>query len=124
MNESDKQAFLIKMKEMANAVDRKIEIDQVDSFFKLLKSYPINIVCTAMDKALEGRDGDNKYLTRAMLTIPEIRREAAVLVSGKSKELKVGCEKCNHTGFMLTDGPYGQPIAERCECFLAVIKAQ
>jgi len=124
MIESDRPVFLEKMKEMAYAVDRKITPDQIDSYFKHLKDFPINLACEAMDKALENRDGDDIYLTRTILTVPEIRLEAEKLADATREEQKVGCEKCNYTGFILTDRPDAQPIARRCECLLGIIEAK
>lgn len=124
MNETERPLFLRKMKEMANAVDRKITPEQVDSYFKHLKDYPIETVCKAMDKALDERNGDDIYLTRTLLTVPEIRREAEKLTEATREEQKSGCEKCNYTGFILIDSPDAQPVARRCECSLAVIKAK
>ena len=124
MNDTDRSFFLEKMKEMANAVDRKITPGQVDSYFKHLKGYPIDIVCKAMDKALDDRNGDDIYLIRTILTVPEIRQQAEKLAEATREKNKVGCEKCNYTGFILTDRPDAQPIAKRCECLLAVIEAK
>ena len=124
MNETDRPLFLEKMKEMANTVDRKITPEQIDSYFKHLKDYPIDIVCKAMDKALDDRNADDIYLIRTILTVPEIRQQAEKLAKATREENKVGCEKCNYTGFILTDRPDAQPIARRCECLLAAIKAQ
>lgn len=124
MNESDRLLFLAKMKEMSYAVDRKITPDQIDSNFKHLKDFPINLVCEAMDKALENRDGDDIYLTRTILTVPEIRQEAEKLAAASRKKQKVGCEKCNYTGFILIDRQDAQPIARRCECLLTINKSR
>jgi len=124
MNDTDKSLFLEKMKEIGNTVDRKITPEQVDSYFKHLKDYPIDIVCKAMDKALGERNGDDIYLTRTILTVPEIKQQAEKLAEATREEQKVGCEKCNYTGFILTDRPDAQPIARRCECLLAVIRAK
>jgi len=120
MNETDRSLFLEKMKEMANTVDRKIIPEQVDSYFKHLKDYPIDTVCKAIDNALEERDGCDIYLARTILTVPEIRREAKTFTEAVREEQKVGCKKCNYTGFILTNRPDAQPIARRCECLLAV----
>lgn len=124
MNESDRQLFLEKMKEMANTVDRKITPEQIDSYFKHLKDYPMEIIFKAMDKALENRNGNDIYLTRTILTVPEIRQQAEELAEATREERKVGCEKCSYTGFILIDSPDAQPIARRCECLLAVIEAK
>jgi len=124
MNETDRPLFLEKLKEMANTVDRKITPEQIDSYFKHLKDYPIDIVCKAMDKALDDRNADDIYLIRTILTVPEIRQQAENLAKATREENKVGCEKCNYTGFILADRPDAQPIARRCECLLAVIRAK
>ena len=123
MNECDKPIFLRKMREVAYAVDRKIKIDQIDSYFVHLKDYPIDIVCMAMDKALKERDPNNSYLTRSLVTVPEIQARAKELMIGFHSKSNFKCNKCTQDGWILLEQHKGQPIAKRCECLLAVIDA-
>jgi len=124
MNESDKPIFLRKIKEVAYAVDRKIKIEQVDSYFNHLKSYPINIVCKALDRALMGRDPNEPYLSRAIITIPEVLTKIRDLMNEEYKGSNPKCDKCTQDRWIILPQAKGQPKVRRCECFSTINKSK
>ena len=125
MEFKDKPAFRTKMEKIARKVDRKLDVEQSDVFFDDLKDFPINVVEKAMDLALRDRDPDDAFLTRAMLTVPEIRRAAEELIKDKKVIGKIGCEKCLPTkGWILEITETGRAIAHPCDCLAEVAKAE
>ena len=121
----DKVAFKIKMEQIARKVDRKIDREQCDVFFDDLKDFSIEIIEQAMDLALRDRDPNDAFLTRAMLTIPEIRRAADELIKGKKVKGKLGCEKCAPIkGWILEITKTGRAIAYPCDCLADVVRAE
>lgn len=125
MEFNDKPAFRTQMQKIARKVDRKIDDEQCNIFFDDLKDFPIATVENAMDLALRDRDPDDAFLTRAMLTIPEIRRAADELIKGKKVKGKLGCEKCLPTrGWILETTKTGRAVAHPCDCLAEVVKAE
>lgn len=130
MGFTDRKAFHEKMEKMARSFDRNITTDEIDYSFRLLKDYPFWAIDRAIDKAIKDRDGTDLYLTRSLLTVPEIRAAADEILLKETPELKIGCPDCNYTGFILTDPKdaegrvIGQPQARRCECFKTVLAAK
>lgn len=125
MEFNDKPAFRIQMQKIARKVDRKLDEEQCDIFFDDLKDLSIHVVEKAMDIALRDRDPDDAFLTRAMLTIPEIRRAAEELIKEKKVEGKIGCEKCLPTkGWILEITKTGRGVARPCDCLAEIVRAE
>ena len=125
MNFNDKPAFRAKMEMIAKKVDRKLDDEQCDVFFDDLKDYPIEIITKAFDLALRDRDPDDVFLTRAMLTVQEIRRAADELIKDKKVKGKLGCEKCLPTkGWILEITKTGRSIGHPCDCLAEVVRAE
>lgn len=125
MEFNDKPAFMEKMEQIARKVDRKVDIELCDVYFDDLKDFSIEIVMNAMDLALRDRDPDDAFLTRAMLTIPEIRRVADELIKGKKIKGKLGCDKCVPTkGWILEITKTGRTIAHPCDCLAEVVRTE
>ena len=125
MNFNDKPVFMKKMEQIAKKVDRKLDREQCDVFFDDLKDYPIEIVLKAMDMALRDRDPDDVFLTRAMLTVQEIRRAADELIKDKKEKGKLGCEKCLPTkGWILEITKAGRAVGHPCDCLAEVVRAE
>lgn len=125
MNFNDKPAFMEKMQQVARKVDRKVDDEQCDVFFDDLKDFSIEVVERAMDLALRDRDPDDAFLTRAMLTIGEIRRAADELVNKKRETGKLGCEKCEPTkGWILEITNTGRAIGHPCDCLAMVVRTE
>jgi hypothetical protein len=125
MNFNDKPAFRKKMEQIARKVDRRIDDEQCDIFFDDLKDFPVNIALSAMDLALRDRDVDDHFLTRAMLTIPEIRRSAEELIKEKKEIGKLGCDKCEGTkGWILEITKTGRAVAHPCDCLAELCRAE
>jgi len=125
MEFKDKPAFRAKMEKVARKVDRKLDVEQSDVFFDDLKDFSIEVIEKAMDLALRDRDPDDVYLTRAMLTTPEIRRAAEELIKDTKVKGKLGCEKCESTkGWILEITKTGRAIAHPCDCMAEVVKAE
>jgi len=125
MNFNDKPAFMKKLLHIAIKLDRKLNEEQCEVFFDELKDFTIEIIEKAMDLALRDRDPDDAFLTRAMLTTPEIRRAAEELIKGKKVKGKLGCEKCLPTkGWILEFTTAGRAIARPCDCLAEVVRAE
>ena len=121
----DKIAFKIKMEKIARKVDRKLDDEQCDIFFDDLKDFSIKIIEQAMDLALRDREPNDAFLTRAMLTAPEIRRAANELIDKKKETGKLGCEKCLPTkGWILEITKEGRVIGHPCDCLADVVRAE
>lgn len=127
MEFADRKDFHEKMEKMARSFDRNITTDEVDYSFRLLKDYPFWVIEKAIDKAIKDRDGTDIYLTRSLLSIPEIRTAADEILLKETPEVKIGCQECNYTGFILKDSKdaegrvTGQPQARRCKCLETVL---
>lgn len=123
MDFNDKPVFRAKMEKIARKVDRKLDEDQCDVYFDDLKDFPIKIIEKAMDQALRDRDPDDAFLTRAMLTIPEIRRATDDLIKEKKITGKLGCEKCGITKGWLTETTKdGRYVAHPCDCLAEIVR--
>jgi len=126
MDFNDKPAFMKKLNHIAIKLDRKLNEEQCQVFFDDLKDLTIDVVERAMDLALRDRDPDDVFLTRAMLTIPEIRRAAEELIKDKDKKVKgrLGCEKCLPTkGWILGITKTGRAVASPCDCLADIVRA-
>jgi len=125
MDYRDRPEFMKKMTAAAKALGRNINAEEADAHFSYLAEYPLKIVKMAIDKALRDRDASDTYLTTAILTVPEIRAAADEILKDAPSDVKIGCEKCGETpGWIVMERPHAQPIANRCECLLAVIAAK
>lgn len=126
MDFNDKPAFMKKLEHIAIKLDRKLNEEQCQVFFDDLKDLSIEVVEGAMDLALRDRDPDDAFLTRAMLTTPEIRRAAEELIKDKDKKVKgkLGCEKCMPTkGWRLEITKSGRAIGYPCDCLAEIVRA-
>jgi len=126
MDFNDKPAFRKKMEQIARKVDRKLDDEQCDIFFDDLKDFPIKIIEEALDQALRDRDPDDPFLTRAMLTIPEIRQAAEELIEKSKDEVtsKLGCLRCEPTkGWILEITKTGRAVAHPCDCLAEIVRA-
>ena len=125
MDYRDKTKFKEKMEAAAKALGRNIGKEEADAHFSYLSEYPLKIVMMAIDKALRDRDASDVYLTTAILTVPEIRAAAEEILKDAPSDVNIGCEKCGETpGWIVMTRPHAQPIANRCECLLAVIASK
>jgi len=125
MDLKDKPSFRKKMEEVAIKLDRKLDKEQCEVFFKDLRDYPIKIIEKAFDQALKDRDPDDIFLKRAMITIPEIRQVAEDLRREKILIPKIGCERCQPVrGWIIEITKSGRYIAHPCDCLAEMVKAE
>jgi len=123
MNFNDKPAFMKKLNHIAIKLDRKLNDEQCEVFFDDLKDLTIEVVERAMDLALRDRDPDDVFLTRAMLTTPEIRRAAEELIKDTKVKGMLGCEKCEPTkGWILEITKTGRAVARPCDCLAEIVR--
>ena len=125
MDFNDKPAFVEKMEQIARKVDRKLDDEQCNIFFDdLRRDYSIKIIGRAMDQALRDRDGEDIFLRRAMLTIPEIRQAAEELSKKEEVTGKLGCLRCEPTkGWILEITKTGRAVAHPCDCLAEIVRA-
>lgn len=123
MKFEDKAQFYQRLSQAAIKVGRKIGREEADVFFNDLQEYPINVILKAIDKALHDRDPEDRYITTALLTIPEIRGAVRKVLTAPGIK-KSGCDKCSGSTWILEKVKGMQPIAHRCECWLAVMAAK
>lgn len=116
MDFKDRPDFMNKMIEIASLVGRVLTEEDITAFFKHLESYPLDVILKAMDRAYYSRDPEDYFNQRTMITEAEIRVAADDIIRSGIPTKIVGCEKCNHTGFILKDQKIGQPVCRPCEC--------
>lgn len=122
MNDTDREDFADKMKEMARALSRIIDGEDIGAYFNQLKDFPLEIVIKGIDQAIRDRDPEDPFLT-PLISVPEIRGAIARMMREADEKGDVaGCEACNMTGWVLTQEPEGQPKARPCECLYKIAK--
>lgn len=115
MTDEERAAFAEKMFRMARVLDRRMDAETVDAYFGDLKHLPLDAVEIAIDMIMIRKtDGEDLFETRALPTVPEIRREARQFLARDGA--KAGCEKCGMTGWLIRKKEKGQPEAVPCEC--------
>lgn len=124
MEFKDRPEFMNKMIEIASLVGRVLTEEDISAYFKHLENYPLDVILKAMDRAYYSRDPEDYFNQRTMITEAEIRVAADNIIrSGTATDI-VGCEKCNHTGFILKEQKKGQPKARPCECLKKIQDVQ
>lgn len=123
MNDTNKQDFADKMKEMARAMSRIIDSDDIDAYFNQLQDLPLEIVIKGIDHAIRDRDPEDPFLT-PLISVPEIRGAIDRMEQEEGKKHVVaGCEACNMTGWLLTEGNKNTYASARpCRCLYLIAK--
>lgn len=122
MNDKDRRDFADKMVEMSKALGRVIDDEDIAAYFNQLQDLPLVLVLKGIDHAIRDRDPTDEYAT-ALINVPEIRGAVARIMRESGGEGDVaGCEACNKTGWILTEGEKGQPTARPCTCLYEIAK--
>lgn len=123
MNDADRQDFSDKMKEMARALSRIVDGEDIAAYFNQLQDLPLKIVIKGIDHAIRERDPNDPFLT-PLISVPEIRGAIAAMIHNEAEKHTVaGCEACNMTGWLLTEANKDTYASARpCKCLYLIAK--
>lgn len=123
MNVADRQDFADKMKEMARALSRTIDSDDINAYFNQLQDLPLEIVTKGIDQAIRDRNPEDPFLA-PLISVPEIRGAVAAVIYNEAEKRSVaGCEACNMTGWLLTEANKDTYASARpCKCLYVIAK--